>query len=303
MTQWLVLLLSSCNLALASVRCVFLHGTGVLDTSPASDTDTTGYWGGPKIIRSTPYCDSRHFVHQDTTHRGWDNDDLQQSFCDLAVGQGSANKSIANGAIEDAIVFTHSMGNLVFTGALMSERCHLGSNAKWYSMNGPWRGSKAVPWVTDLCSNISTHSAALQWLAHELNYCVGPTGGVAKGYLSMSPSYPGLWMLRTVADSMVSGALCGTSGFGLVSQYSAGLQALDSIVPFTSESDGMVGIDSCRLPNKTYHGNFAFPYYEAMVNHADGTCQDGDGDFGVASRQPCQWIAQRGPHDDDAVLV
>lgn len=71
------------------------------------------------------------------------------------------------------------------------------------------------------------------------------------------------------------------------------LQALASLVNYGEKNDGMVGIASCLLDGKTYGTTPDSDYYQAAINHADGTCRDGDGDFGKSTRQPCAWFASR----------
>lgn len=284
-----VFLLCFHGAAASLVRCVFLHGTGENITKPETSTDDTAYWGGDTILKYTPYCTSRVFIHEDTTNNGWDSAYLQERFCKVAVGENTATKEI-----EDAVVFTHSMGNLALAAAFKNGVCSLGASSRWYAASAPWKGSQAASWVEGLCANMSIGTAALTWLARELNYCDPHHPQASQGYMSLQVGYPGLSDLLEVAVELVSGALCGTSSYGITSQFSIPLEALDIAVGYGEDDDGMVGISSCTLPGKPYGENASNPFYKAAINHADGTCRDGNGDFGVDTRQPASWYASVG---------
>mmetsp|Transcript_95545 Transcript_95545/g.239431 ORF Transcript_95545/g.239431 Transcript_95545/m.239431 type:complete len:335 (+) Transcript_95545:196-1200(+) len=268
-------------------RCVFLHGVGTPNSSAVTAEDTDGYWGGQDVIaKYTSYCSTRVFLHQDTVKRGWDDPDLQRAACDAAVGQG------ADGVVRDTIVISHSMGNLFFAEALRRGVCSFDdSSSKWISIEAPWLGSKAAPWVSTICSNETT-SSALRWLAGKLHYCDPDVPGkVYRGYETLQPSFPGLANLPAVAQAHVTKALCGASAFGLTSVYSAAFEALAAEVNYGDDNDGMVAVSSCQLPGKDYKKHYAEDFYLAEINHADGTCRAGNGIWGLAARQPCLWLA------------
>merc|ERR1712124_225819 len=88
--------------------------------------------------------------------------------------------------------------------------------------------------------------------------------------------------------------MCGDSSFGLNSKYSLALQALSLAVEYGEDNDGMVAVSSCMLPGKRYTGKYSDSFYIAKINHADGPCRNGNGDFGIASRQPASWYASIG---------
>jgi len=93
------------------------------------------------VQKYTPYCTSYAFVHQDTFNNGWDVPELQKAYCLAATGSNTST------TISQTTVFTHSMGNLIFAGALESKHCSLDNSSQWFSANAPWRGSDAVPWL------------------------------------------------------------------------------------------------------------------------------------------------------------
>eukprot|EP00443_Scrippsiella_acuminata_P058661 CAMPEP_0115437164 /NCGR_PEP_ID=MMETSP0271-20121206/34591_1 /TAXON_ID=71861 /ORGANISM="Scrippsiella trochoidea, Strain CCMP3099" /LENGTH=258 /DNA_ID=CAMNT_0002862759 /DNA_START=10 /DNA_END=786 /DNA_ORIENTATION=+ len=257
-----------------------------------------GYWGGlERISQFTPYCSSRHFLHENTVKRGWDDAGLHRSACALAVGKG------ADTAIRDTIVVTHSMGNLIFAEALRQGTCSLENTSKWISIQAPWQGSKAAPWVSNICSN-HTSSRLLRWLAGELQYCDPDLPGqVYRGYESLRPDFPGLQNLIPVAQANVHRALCGSSAYGLQSSYSAALEALALEVKYGEYSDGMVSVSSCTLPGASYEGHYTAPFYMAQINHVDGTCRVGDGIIKKADRLPCEWLSSVVQNATETVFV
>lgn len=231
----------------------------------------------------TPHCSSYTYNHDDTVNQAFDDQALMASYCKTMSG--------GTGMISDAIVYTHSMGNMVMAAALRDGVCKLDPSAKWFAASAPFVGSKAANFVDDICANNSTIDEALRKVAALLHYCRAddPTQP-ARAYLSMKTSYPGLHGLMDVAGQYVSGALCGTSPFGLTSLYSIPMEALSDLVHYHEDDDGMVGIDSCLIPGKSYGDSYENAFYKAHVNHPDGTCRDGNGDFGIGARQPCKWF-------------
>lgn len=71
------------------------------------------------------------------------------------------------------------------------------------------------------------------------------------------------------------------------------MSALSDFVHYGEQDDGMVGLSSCLLAGKSFGTSFEDDFYQAEINHPDGTCRDGDGDFGNAARQPCKWFSHR----------
>lgn len=230
-------------------------------------------------------CDERVFLHMDTVSTFWNSTSLHSQVCDNAVG--SPNGTVIPG---DTTVFTHSMGNLIFAGALLSARCSLSTSAKWISMSGLWDGSKAADWVSTVCAN---GGAGIPWVlkkaATALHYCNGST--VNNAYASMATTDPGLaaGVLRRVAEKFVSASLCGTSPYGIGTKYSVELEALSTAVNYGEPNDGMVGIDSCKLGNRSYTTDYHSNFYTGKLNHADGTMRNGDG--ANASNSPLLWVA------------
>lgn len=265
-----------------AAHCVFLHGIGQTHSRPATKEDDQGYWGKTRIHEYLgDGCTSTSFIHQDTSTRGWDDADLQKAYCDLVVGSSS-------GIAKDTIIVTHSLGNLIFAGALHNGFCSLGAGTRWLSLSAPWHGSKAAAWLTSLCSQSSILSEPLRWLANELKFCNGTKPTTA--YDSLAPSNPFLanGTLAGIAEKHVSGALCGTSAIGMGSKFSIPLEALSAAVRYGEKNDGMVPVSSCELPSKTYVADPSKPFYVGHLNHADGTLRDGERK--KANERPGTWL-------------
>lgn len=265
----------------SAIRCVFMHGSGQDHVGPPTSTDTDKYWGD--MARYTPHCTSVVYNHDDTVNQAFDDAALMQSYCKTA--------SDGTGLIRDSVVYTHSMGNMVMAAALRDGVCKLDPSARWYAVSAPLVGSKAADFVDHICANNSTINEALRKVAELLHYCRSDDPSMpARAYLSMKTTYPGLRGLMATAAQFASGAMCGTSPFGLTSLYSLPMEALSDLVKYGEPDDGMVGIDSCLITGKSYGDSYEDKFFKAEINHPDATCRDGDGDFGISKRQPCKWF-------------
>jgi len=268
----------------AAKDCVFLHGAGNLVDGPPTST-FSDYWGD--MNSATPQCASWTFNHADTTTRRFDNQTLMQMYCDVASG--------STGVIQNKIVFTHSMGNNILAAALRDGVCQLDkTSSTWYLSAAPGRGSKAANMVETICDSNSWLDGPIRDIATLFHYCVNDQPGPAnQAYVSLQTTDPGLVGLADVMASYADGIMCGTSAFGLVSEYSLGLEALSDLVNYGELNDGMVGQSSCTVAdNLPFGSDPSDPYYYATINHADATGRDGNGDFGSA-RQPLAWFSAR----------
>jgi hypothetical protein len=259
----LLVVLASSFLGAASLRCVFLHGVGEVNTSPPTPTDTEQYWGGSRKLSGFlgEACNSTSFVHQDSTTRAWDNAELQAAYCDAVVGAGGD----LSASVDDALVVSHSMGNLIFADALNKGTCKLGPSSRWISLAAPWRGSKAAIFIEKLCLNATIFEAPLRWIAKEMNYCTTAPNGthsINAAYVSLRPDNPALASgeLAEYAAAHVAAAQCGDSAYGLTSIYSLALESLAAVVGYGESNDGMVPISSCQIGGKNYSGNYSSNY-------------------------------------------
>lgn len=269
-----------CTAAAATTRhCVFVHGAGYNHSAPPSSIDIGDYWGGEANIRkyiSEDICPSLVFLHHDMASVGWDNVELQKSVCQDILSVSAQPRS--SNIISNALLFSHSMGNLVVADALRKGLCTIGTTSKWVSMSAPWRGSKAADWVGTQCRN---ESGLVHWLSEELNYCNKTSKTLYPAWASLRTTYPGVASpaLQAFAARHVDASMCGEDAFGINSKYSVELAALATVVHYGQPNDAMVGISSCLLStvNATYLNHWRSQFYRAKINHADGTLRNGNG--------------------------
>jgi len=260
--------------------CVYLHGSGVfpVDNIPINKFET-GYWGN---IRSyTSQCSSHTFAYSDTVYRSWNDTTLQKEICKVAT-QGASDSVIRN-----KIIFGHSMGTLILTAAILNNYCHIDEEStSWYGVCAPFEGTRIPIFLIDICRNILIPDIVKSSICHE--------GQPIPAYKALYPNTPGLDIISKHAVTYLDGVMCGESGYGITSPYSAGLVTLALIASLETPNDGLVAYFSCHTNNSNTFSS-ASPeenFYKAQINHADGTCRNNDGWFG-GDRKPCLWYALR----------
>jgi len=270
--------------------CVFIHGVGNTpdpNSEPILNGSYPYYWG--KVQDHTAQCASWAFLNVDTVYRGWDNKTLQKEVCRVATWDPVTGKS-SMGPIKNRIVFTHSMGNMMLAGAIDSGFCSLDKETStWYEVSGPMLGSKMAAKLETICDNPGLY----KWVVTKMGFCL-PDGGTTPAYQSLEPSYPGLQEIAKTIASRISGAMCGTSAYGLTSIYSAEMLSLSELAGFEDINDGVVTWSSCNQQggSVTYKADYREAFYKADANHIDTPCYEGDGDWGI-SRRPCSWYGLR----------
>jgi len=275
--------------------CIFLHGVGNSDDISGPPVhEFPDYWGN--VHEYTPQCSERWFIREETKKRGWDDKDLQRAFCQLAL----INETRGDNIIRDKVLFVHSMGNLILSGAIRDGFCDIDNETtSWYEIQGPFAGSKAAGELETIClfmyngEWISHFSPRfVKWVATTGGYCVPGTNHSYPAYDTLGPGYPGLHGLREIAEPRMKGAMCGDSAYGLNSIYSAALLSLSVYVGYGDVNDGMVPWKSCQSGKQNFSYDFKDSYYLATINHADGTCRNGNGVWG-SFRQPCSWYTDK----------
>lgn len=248
--------------------CVFLHGSGESITADPTDTFYQ-YWG--HIEKYTGYCKKRIFIHEETKNRGWDNIELQKSYCTVAQNATT--------------IFSHSMGSLVLAAAIRNG-CNI-QNKTWYDLGGPFFGSKAALFLDDICSS---SNSTYRYIADHGGYCIPGKNKTYMAYLSLRPNYGYINELYSFARPFITGSLCGVSSFGLNSKYSLFLYLLSTVVDYGEQNDGMVALSSCSIFGNS-SSNPTDLFYTPLVNHADITCRNGDG-FRLYS-SPCTYFINK----------
>ncbi|KAL0491601.1 hypothetical protein AKO1_000164 [Acrasis kona] len=281
-------------------RCVFLHGVGqfLIRKGPVS-SEFTRYWGD--IQKYTPQCSERFFIREETKTRGWNDVELQRTYCDVALGNST------DMIIRDTILFVHSMGNLILSAAIKNGYCDVDKNTtSWYQIMGPFAGTKAVTVLEDICEAAYsgqwpvTKAKLYRYIADYGGYCVPYTNHMHPAYFSLVPHYctsisqECIDDLFTIAAERIKGSMCGVSPMGITSVLSPALKILSQIVGYSEYSDGLVPISSCTRTGsgKVFSYDYRNNWYLASVNHADGTCRYGDSYFGVSS-SPCSYYKNK----------
>jgi len=267
--------------------CIFLHGAGETPARP-SQRELKEYWG--EVNSFTPHCKERLFIRQETKNNSWDNIGLQRSYCE-ALTFDQEDKFL----VKNKIIYIHSMGSLVLAGAIKNKICELDSRTTtWYHIAGPLKGTLISKFVKDVCEKRTRVLPEVQqYIAGLFGYCVPNRDSVWIAYESCAPNWPGIDDAFNFAKTRITGSMCGKSTFGLFSEYAFGLSIVAGYVGFGEDSDGFVGVSSCKNAMRERGNNFddepTSNTYRANINHADTTCRNGDGYFGGSERKPCSY--------------
>lgn len=252
-------------------NCFFLHGVGIKNSEKTKD-NFPYYWGYiNSYLKET--CESFYFIVEETKFRGWENKMLNNNIVE------KIKNILKNNKLENVIMYTHSMGNLIFANILKNKMLKMGKGSYWISINPPFRGSKASEFLQLVCDN--QHISFMREIAQIMDYCY--YDNIKKRYI-VYPAYLSLETtkdyksLEKIINKYVNKVLCGNSSFGIFSKYSIPLYLLNRVVDFNTTNDGMVSTQSCIIMNKTKIEE---------INHADGTCRNGGSYF--ESTNPCMF--------------
>ncbi|ETW02947.1 hypothetical protein H310_05392 [Aphanomyces invadans] len=273
----------SCECKGPKKPCLFVHGLGESNAGPAT-VSFPSYWGDV----SSPCCLSTTFVHFDTTTQGWNDLSLQKQFCNAAA---AASKTALPNAIGSLILVTHSMGNMLASGALASKVCSFSTSVTWVSLASPQQGSQAANLLQQKCAGggwTSWMLAPLTWIG----YCPP-----ARAYYSVqhestvnADKQAEFAAAQRARQQFATHVACGVSGWGLHSNYSVPLAIVDEWANHSSDSDGLVDYNSCTVGlNKDDFGGTSSKHYVGPLNHADLTFRTGDGWWGD-NRKPLKWF-------------
>ncbi|GMG18233.1 unnamed protein product [Phytophthora fragariaefolia] len=270
--------------------CVFIHGLGVSDETPQNEAKFVNYWSD-HLTGHTPCCSSLNFAHLNTVNYTWTSAELQEKVCNRAL---SASNTSTNSAITDTIVVTHSMGNLMFAGALANAKCSLDSSSTWVGMAGPMKGSMCSDFVQDSCAGKT--NVIWEKVGSITGRCPPNTGLKSLGYEGENYSTTELNAAYAAAQEVyrtkVSALMCGKSYSGLTSKYQAQFWGLGSIVPHkSSQNDGMVEFQSCAagFPESKFGNNFRNQFYVTKLNHYDMQFRAGDSVMDE-QKMPVKWF-------------
>lgn len=267
--------------------CYFVHGVGEKGDNTIINSFTE-YWGD--IKDHMPQCNSFNFLYMDTKNNSWNSEVLVKKVCSLIT---AGTYKIVN-----SYVFTHSMGGLIMTNGLMKGWCQLDKrNSRLFMSQPPLQGSVTARFVNDICKNV--YGDVLKNVADYMDYCKPGLEGAYPAYYPMDPDNPQLKSVQYAAGVFNNGMLCGTCtlassicGIGAPWQ-SAGLKAIAVTSDLEFPNDGMVSARSCKVTNakSPFEEDYQAPYYQGSMNHADGTCRNGDSV--IQQLYPCSWFGSR----------
>ncbi|KDO17571.1 hypothetical protein SPRG_16871 [Saprolegnia parasitica CBS 223.65] len=278
---------SSCGCKGKKKPCLFVHGVGN-EKSSAPTSTAKDLWGD--IHDHAPCCSRISFMHYESVNRGWNETSVQEEFCAAALQMSPA----CSETVDNVILVTFSMGNLVASGAFATGKCQLGDDVTWVSIAGPMQGSPAGNLLEDKCAASDSGSdSTLKSILNLVGKCP-PTPAYLN--LKTQASVDALLQKQFAAaqDVRHRGAtktMCGVKSSGLATTDGVGLAILGSMA-FKNGSmhDGVVGFESCSVGIDSFATNAeAGANYKASINHLDASFRNGDGWWG-ADRKPVKWF-------------
>ncbi|EQC28887.1 hypothetical protein SDRG_13397 [Saprolegnia diclina VS20] len=278
---------SSCGCSLEKMKpCLFVHGVGHLFSAPMTNTYLFD-WG--LIHKHAPCCSSTKFVHFEMWQRGWDNDDIQNEFCDAAL---SVSKSTTK-TIEDLILVTYSMGNLITGSAVAKGKCNLSNKVTWVSIAGPMQGSLSGNLLEQKCQQ-GGGNLPLKGLLEITTLCpITDAFLKLKHETTVSPAIKANFLAaQAVRKQYATVLMCGSDSFGLSTIFGPVMKLVSALTKHGDMNDGVVAFESCRVgfEASSFSNNYADGgNYLASVNHFDNSFRNGDGWWG-ADRKPQKWF-------------
>jgi len=270
--------------------CFFLHGAGQWPKDKGEPVNNfPSYWG--PVTDYTPQCSERWYIREETKYRGWDNPDLQRTYCDLLLLNHLPDRKVNGTVVKNAIIFTHSMGNLILAAAIKNGVCSVDKKTvSWYDVQGPLRGTPAIDILYQICNHTITFKdpSVTKFIGEEGGYCSAENLVPYEAYRTLHPKYKGLSDLEPIIKSHIKGQMCGTSSFGLSTLYSFALELFSIYIDYKEPNDGLVPFSSCGL-GENFGSHFSDGNYQVAANHADGTCMNGDAYFGPS--KPCSYYS------------
>ena len=255
--------------------CVFLHGAGEKEVAPPQKTFTK-YWGNVQDYATQ--CGDVWFIKRDTKNNGWDTDELQRDYCATALLGSSNNSNI----IQNTVVFTHSMGNLILAAAIKKGYCEFDlKTSEWYTIGAPFNGSKVSTKVISICSDYYYNTFPLNLksiyglIATLGGYCIKGTPNTFDSYITCEEGYCAkdgtcIHDLYDIVEPRDVGRMCGDSPIGLITHYSFLLEIVHLMTEYGAPSDGFVPFPSCKmLESKEFSDNGpSTDWYQSYANHA-----------------------------------
>ena len=127
-------LLATCALS-STVHCVILKGLGNKRDPRFGDvvTGTDVRQMSERLFNLFPdLCDSKAIANYDTNNHAYDSPTLSRIACKAFNSNPKATHRV---------VFSISMGNLIFASALHQKKCNKTDHDFWVSQVAPWKGN------------------------------------------------------------------------------------------------------------------------------------------------------------------
>ncbi|OWZ00498.1 hypothetical protein PHMEG_00028300 [Phytophthora megakarya] len=279
----------SCSCKSTPRPCIFIHGQGIQPEMEENQDSFPHYWGN--LTDRAPCCSSMKYARLDTINNSWTNEALQEQVCDRALVMSDSSTKTK---IADTIIVTHSMGNLMFAGALANGHCKLAKSSTWVGIAGPMMGSMASDFVIDSCAGNT--NAALEKFGEITGKCPPKTSIKALVYEGEKHSNEKLDAAYKAAQKAykenVYALMCGEGKSGLLSSYQPKFWLLGSIIPHKSKlNDGMVEFQSCAVgfPESEFGDSYRDRFYRTKLNHFDMQFLSGDSLLNKA-KMPVKWF-------------
>ncbi|KAF0686043.1 Aste57867_22137 [Aphanomyces stellatus] len=281
---------ATCGCRMEKKPCLFVHGLANPLELPLSNSFVL-WWG--QVHRHAPCCSSIKFTHFDTINQAWTSDKLQHDFCDaaLTVSGASANATTPN-TIGSLLLVSHSMGNLIVSGAVATNKCQLSSDVTWISSAAPLRGSKSANLFESICDD--DHLGGLLNKPLKLLHLCPAGASLASMYYydTMSATAQAQYdAAQAVRRRHATKMICGTDGWGLNTVFAPPFKLVGELSHHDGPNDGLVSLESCTagVGLDNFGGTTESFNYLAKINHLDCAFREGDGWWG-ADRKPVKWF-------------
>ncbi|GMF31564.1 unnamed protein product [Phytophthora lilii] len=271
--------------------CIFFHGLGN-ENEEAELQDSSRHFGWDKIQGHAPCCTTIKYAALNTVDYAWTNSSLQEKVCHHTLSMAQTSDTSSR-TIEDTIVVTHSMGGLMFAGALANGVCSLAKSSTWIALSPPMTVSMSSDYLMDFCNDeVQSFITDLLFIGR----CPVPTSTKSVVYEKEKYSDPVLNAAYDAAQAVyrehVFAAMCSSSYVGNISKYQAKYILGGRQIPHkSSRNDGLVEFHSCAggIDPAKFGKTPWDQFYRCELNHADTAFKTGDGIFKSTVR-PVKWF-------------
>ncbi|KAK1930804.1 hypothetical protein P3T76_013761 [Phytophthora citrophthora] len=285
---------SSCKCKTTPRPCIFFHGIGnanELEELANNPKKASGRMGN--MNNHSPCCSTVKYAILNTMDYGWNNDTLQEKFCDRALRLSDIS-DVKKKTITDTVIITHSMASLVMSMAIATDKCSFGEGATWVAISSPMTGSMASDYFQGFCSGDTKNLASK--LVNYFGQCPMPIARQSITYENGKYSSKELNAAYVKAQKAymenVDAAMCSDNPNGVLSVYEPVFLLTAKVVHHKSpENDGLVEFQSCAkgLDETKFGNSYKDVFYRPELNHADTAFLTSDGWF-EDSQKPHKWF-------------